>query len=385
MRWINNMSLRLRVSFATASLLAAACILLTFIVNLQAMQMAERIKAAPLNPAAPVVNQGAAESPGLPDITEELADSSRDHLYAQRQFKIESLIAMLAVSIGGGALAYIITWRALLPLNTLAHKIEHFDENTLTKRILLPETGDEVQLLAHSFNRMAEKLNRAFNTQKVFAASAAHELRTPLSILQTKIDVYRKKQAPTPKEQQNLLETFELSIARMSEMTNDLLEITNTRRLEKKEIICLRSLLEDIAESLEPIAQKRGVTLMIEGTDHPLIYGNYNLLGRALNNLVENAIKYNTENGWVRIQIGKLDDQAIITISDNGIGIPTEFHSMIFEPFFRVDPSRSRKQGGNGLGLAIVKNILERHDAKIRIKEGTVGTTFEIQIKAAKN
>jgi len=234
--------------------------------------------------------------------------------------------------------------------------------------------------LTYSFNEMSNKLDEAFSMQKRFSQSAAHELRTPLSVLKTKVEVFKKKKEHTKEEYDSLLNVISAHTNRLSELVTDILNFTNMEEVEYNHKIDIKGLLEDIIEELSIHAKDRHITVSLDGTEHTIL-GNNNLLHRALFNLVENAIKYNHDYGIVNIKVASVHEQTLITIEDSGIGIPKEMQTLIFEPFFRVDKSRSRQMGGTGLGLTMVKSIIEKHGGQIRVLDNKHGgSSFLITI-----
>ena len=213
----------------------------------------------------------------------------------------------------------------------------------------------------------------------------AHELRTPLAVLQTKIDVFKKSNHHSESDYDSLVTLFEKYTIRMTDIVNSLLELTNSQVIDFNESIDLYSLSEDILLELNHIATNNHVTLELEGNE-TFILGDYNLIHRALYNLIENAIKYNRQNGRVIIKIRKVTDKTIIEIIDTGIGIATENQSNIFKVFFRVEESRSRETAGSGLGLSIVKNIVDRHNGSIQVRNNEHGgCTFMIVLNNKQN
>lgn len=235
---------------------------------------------------------------------------------------------------------------------------------------------DEIHDLAVSFNSMTEKVNEAFLMQKRFSNNAAHELRTPLAVMRTKLDVFKKRKNPKSEEYDKLIQSMNSQLVRLSDIVNSLLSLTNMEDMDLNQKINLKEMIETICNDLYFISEKKGVKMNIIGKDE-VIRGNYDLIYRAFYNLIENSIKYNNENGEVEINIKNENE---IVIKDTGIGIPDELKANIFEPFFTVDKSRSRKLGGAGIGLSIVKSILDKHNGEIIVRDNEYnGSIFTIK------
>lgn len=375
---LKKMPIRLRLTVLSVLLLTLCCVGLTGILNFSANKMANVIEAVPVTPAIPLDADGKplASNPGPVELAP-LAPSERSQS-ARSAFFLQSIAAMALVTAIGGGLTYWIAGEALRPLQELSREMKNRTVHNLSKSLPVPQSHDEIADLTISFNEMSGKLGDIFAMQKRFSQSAAHELRTPLAVLKTKVDVFQKRTDHTPEDYDKLLSVVTDHTDRLSELVKNLLDLTNMDRLPCGEEIDLRSLLFSVAEELTPLAQEQGVTIAVDGEEMAL-FGNKTLLHRAFYNLTENAVKYNTPNGRVSISLGKTP--GVVTIADTGIGIPKEMRALIFEPFFRVDSSRSRKMGGAGLGLATVKAIIEKHHGRIDLLENPAGgTIFEIHL-----
>jgi len=288
---------------------------------------------------------------------------------------------MLFTIAGGGLLAYFVTGAALKPLKDLNKQVLNRSVHNLSETIPVPPTNDEIAELTTSFNTMTDRLNEAFLMQQRFSANAAHELRTPLTVLKTKLEVFRKKRTHTLEEYDMLITTIEKQADRLGGIVQNLLELTNIPENFEKETFDIKDTLEDILEELSPIAAEKNLALELKCNDDGL-YGNSDLLYHAFYNLIENAIKYNLPNGRVLISVESNDTQTTVQIADSGIGIPEKFKKSIFEPFYRVDTSRSRTLGGVGLGLSIVQIIIRMHDGDIHLtdnKDG--GSCFTVALR----
>ena len=237
--------------------------------------------------------------------------------------------------------------------------------DSLSRPIEVESGGEEIQELVKSFNQMTGQLSEAFAMQSRFSVSAAHELRTPLAVLRTRLDVFKKKEREQ-KEYDELVQTMETYVDRLSSLISNLLELTETGELPEVEDVSLDSVIKTVVKDLEPVAHEHAVKIH---TDiEPLtVRGNASLLYRALYNLVENAIRYNEKEGSITIDLKNQDTTGMVKIADTGVGIAPEARELIFEPFYRVNKSRSREFGGAGIGLSLVKAILKRHGAFIAV------------------
>lgn len=375
---LKKVPIKLRLTILSMLLLTICCVSLTLILNFSANQMANTIEATPVFPAAEKDGYdlpAKSDSAAMETTPAETADSQQ----ARTLFLYQSIAYMAAVVLVGGGLTYYISGKALQPLYDFNHQIKKRTEHNLSEQLPVPESHDEIADLTCSFNEMSSKLNEAFTAQKRFAQSAAHELRTPLTVLKTKIDVFGKKPVHTAEEYDKLLGVITRHTDRLSDLVKDLLELTNIDALDYSEKIKIKIMLTDISKELCGLTKDKNIAIAICGEEQT-VYGNKNLLHRAFYNLIENAIKYNTPNGQIRVLLSNNAGHTVITIADTGIGIPVELHPHIFEPFFRVDKSRSRQMGGAGLGLATVKSIIDKHGGEITVSDnidgGTIFTTI---------
>ncbi|WP_068984263.1 MULTISPECIES: sensor histidine kinase [Lysinibacillus] len=375
-----KMPIRLRFTVMMIILLTICCIGLTLILNFSAGIMATRIDAATLLPAQVVGednnNMDSLQTP--PDVM--MLTPSEESQQARTDFKMNSIVYLLIVIVGGGVLTYYISGKVLKPLDILNSQIKNRTVHNLSETMDIPSTNDEIAELTQSFNEMTNKLNDTFMMQSRFSANAAHELRTPLAVLKTKVDVFKKKHTHSAEEYNALIYVFEKQIQRLSELVSSLLNMTNMNDELANETICLKDVLEDIVSELSHIAEEKDVTLYLD-CDESVVYGNTDLLYQALYNIVENGIKYNIDGGMVIITVKTDKKQVVVEIKDTGIGIPDEEKKNIFEPFYRVDKSRSREMGGSGLGLSIVHSIIQKHNGNILITDHeNGGTCFEITL-----
>lgn len=370
---LNKMPIRLRLTVLSVLLLTLCCVGLTVTLNVSAKRMADVIESTPVVPAT---EMGAvAAVPSVPMTT--LAPTEHTQK-ARDQFQYQSILYMALVIVAGGGLTYYMTGKALRPLQELSGQMKNRTVHNLSEELTVPESRDELTDLTVSFNQMSRKLDEAFAMQKRFSQSAAHELRTPLTVLKTKVDVFQKKAEHTPEEYEKLLSVLTTHTDRLAALVKDLLDLTNMDALDCEESIDLSALLTQVVQELKPLASDKQVAISMEGAEKE-IRGNSSLLHRAFYNLIENGIKYNVENGAVNITVSDENHHGRVVIADTGIGVPEDAQALIFEPFYRVDKSRSRQMGGAGLGLATVKVIVEKHGGTIQVSTpASGGTQFEI-------
>lgn len=307
-------------------------------------------------------------------------------------FRIRSMIATGIIILLSSIGTYFISRRALTPLHDLSTKIGKIQAQNLSESLEIPDSNDEISQLTASFNKMLSRLDDAFTAQKQFSASAAHELRTPLAVMQTNLEVFARKKIPSTEEYQEIFSLIQEQTGRLSHLAEILLDMTGIQTVERSETISLAELTEEVFCDLAPVAEQKQIELIQRDGDCT-VTGSYLLLYRAVYNLVENAIKYNHPSGKVTVTLhpGKviLDassqphpaDCAFIEISDTGIGISPEYQEKIFAPFFRVDKSRSRAMGGAGLGLALVTEIARQHGGQVKVLESNEkGSTIALML-----
>ncbi|MEG1190748.1 MAG: ATP-binding protein [Oscillospiraceae bacterium] len=381
---LKKVPIRLRLTILSVLLLSLCCLGLTMILNLSANKMADVIEAMPVTPAVEAGKDPkgaeAEKNPPTAEMMPEIGLSaitspSEGSAAARNRFFQSSLIYMILVVVAGGGMTYYISGKALRPLGELNSQMKNRTVHNLSDTLPIPQSHDELAELTRSFNEMSAKLEEAFAMQKRFSQSAAHELRTPLTVLKTKVEVFKKKPAHTAEEYESLLSVITSHTNRLSALVKDLLDLTNMDALDCNEDLELKALGAEVAEELSGLAEARGVRLELLGGEQRT-KGNRSLLHRALYNLLENAIKYNVENGSVELLVSAEENKSLITITDSGVGIPRDARELIFEPFYRVDKSRSRQMGGAGLGLATVKSIIDKHQGKITVSENPKGGTI---------
>lgn len=294
--------------------------------------------------------------------------------YKKRSLLFSTLLALL-----GGVVTYYIVGHALKPLKKFSDKIEEVQAQNLADSRIEENEVKELNQLSVSYNKMLERLSEAFEVQRQFTANAAHELRTPLALMQVQLDLYNSTEHPGDDEcTGHTIAMITEQNERLSKMVKTLLDMSELRITVRDEKIMVDALVEEVLEDLEPLAAEKNVELI--GKCNPVtMTGSDILIYRLVYNLVENAIKYNHPEGKVTVTACQKEKKVILSVADTGSGIPGELRERVFEPFFRVDKSRSRELGGVGLGLALVHEIVKAHDGSISIKDNpSGGTVFEV-------
>ena len=294
-------------------------------------------------------------------------------------YKKSSLLFSTLLSLLGGVITFFISGHALKPLCDFSKKIEEVQAQNLSDSRIEENKFSELNQLSVSYNKMLERLSEAFKLQRQFTANAAHELRTPLAVMQLQIDLYNSSKHPNnDTSAQQTISMITEQTERLSKMVRTLLDMSELQTIARDEEIAISALVEEVLADLEPLAQEKGINL-IEKCDNVLLMGSDILIYRLVYNLVENAIKYNFSGGTVTVTATQQNSQLHLTVEDTGNGIPEELKERIFEPFFRLDKSRSRELGGVGLGLALVREIVRGHNGSILVKNNAnSGTTFEV-------
>ena len=294
-------------------------------------------------------------------------------------YKKSSLLFSTLLSLLGGVITFFISGHALKPLCDFSKKIEEVQAQNLSNSRIEENNFSELNQLSVSYNKMLERLSEAFKLQRQFTANAAHELRTPLAVMQLQIDLYNSSKHPdNDTSAQQTISMITEQTERLSKMVRTLLDMSELQTIARDEEIAISALVEEVLADLEPLAQEKGINL-IEKCDNVILMGSDILIYRLVYNLVENAIKYNFSGGTVTVTATQQNSQLHLTVEDTGNGIPEELKERIFEPFFRLDKSRSRELGGVGLGLALVREIVRVHNGSILVKNNAnSGTTFEV-------
>ena len=300
---------------------------------------------------------------------------------AQGRFRATNWYITAAVTLLSGILAYFVSGRALKPLRSFASQVEMVQMNNLADMKIDEDVLPEFKQLSHSFNQMLERLNTAFAAQRQFTGNAAHELRTPLALMQAQLELFSAEHPAMLPQTAEFLTLLREQTERLTQMTRTLLEMSNLQQVARNERIQLAPMIEEIFTDLAPLSDKRGVTLTAEGDG--IMTGSDALIYRLIFNLTENAVKYNRPGGSVRISVTQEPEKLLLRVSDTGCGIPEEYQRSIFQPFFRVDKSRSREYGGAGLGLSLVWEIADLHGGSVWVEESSdKGTTIAVELPA---
>ena len=303
---------------------------------------------------------------------------------AKHSFCMRGWYIALAVTVLGGAVAYFVSGRALKPLKRFTEKAERVQLQSLTEITLSEDEAVEFSRLSRAVNQMLLRLKQAFDAQQQFVGNAAHELRTPLALMQARLDLYMSTDhGDSCPETAETIAMMREQTERLSRMVRTLLDMSELKAVPRNDRIQLAPMIEEVLADLSPLAEKSGVTLAQSGGDL-WITGSDVLVYRAIFNLVENGVKYNRPGGSVCVAVSRRGEEAMIEIKDTGCGIPEDFRESVFQPFFRVDKSRSREKGGVGLGLSLVWEIAHLHGGDVRIREsGESGTVIELTLPAS--
>lgn len=318
---------------------------------------------------------------GIPDDAwDDFANDFSVQVYNNKaDYKKKSLLFSALMAVVGGVATYYISGRALKPLNEFSDTIEAVQAQNLSDSQIEESSVTELNRLSVSYNQMLARLSEAFKVQRQFTANAAHEFRTPLAVMQLQLDLYNSTEHPTNDAcaQQTIRMVTEQN-ERLTKMVKTLLDMSELQTVARDDTVELDALVEEVLADLEPLAQEKNIQL-IENCEKITMTGSDILLYRLVYNLVENAIKYNNADGTVTVAATRKDGHVCLTISDTGSGIPDEMKERIFEPFFRLDKSRSRALGGVGLGLALVREIVSVHGGSITVTSNpSGGTTFAV-------
>ena len=298
---------------------------------------------------------------------------------AQGRFRTTNWYITAAVTLLSGILAYFVSGRALKPLRSFTSQVEQVQMNNLADMKVSEDVLPELRQFSHSFNQMLERLNNAFAAQRQFTGNAAHELRTPLALMQAQLELFSAEHSDVLPETAEFLTLLREQTERLTQMTKTLLEMSSLQQVARNERIQLAPMIEEIFTDLAPLAEKRSITLEAEG--NAALTGSDALIYRLLFNLTENAVKYNRPGGSVQVTVTQEPEKLRIRVSDTGCGIPEEYQHSIFQPFFRVDKSRSREYGGAGLGLSLVWEIADLHGGSVWVeKSSDKGTTIAVEL-----
>lgn len=363
-------SLQLKLTLLLSLLMIVSCVLMYFFISHSAVSGMDglqnyMIKVDPQDGDSPITFNVDPKAL-FPQFEQEIQETKED-------FLLRSVIATTIIILLSSVCTYFLTKKTLTPLQKLTSEVSQIQAQNLSTQLAVPNSKDEIAQLTISFNEMLTRLDNAFSTQKQFSANAAHELRTPLAVLQTNLEVFEKKQEPEMVEYQQLFTMIKEQTARLSQLVGTLLDMTNLKSVPRTDHVSLEELVDEVFCDLDPVAEKAGISIHFNDSanqdSHTDVTGSYVLLYRAVYNLVENAIKYNRPNGSVTVSVKEKNSQVMILVKDTGIGISPENQKKIFDPFFRVDKSRSRAMGGAGLGLALVDSIAREHGGSVKVLE----------------
>ena len=375
---MRRLSLQWRITLMTVLLIGVTCIAMNLLLCSSGVYYMDTITDTLQGDSTVILNGEGAESfdPQLITPNENLAIVVNG---AQGRFRTTNWYITAVVTVLSGILAYFVSGRALKPLRSFASQVEKVQLNNLADMRINEDVLPEFRQLSHSFNQMLERLNNAFTAQRQFTGNAAHELRTPLALMQAQLELFSAEHPDVLPETAEFLTLLREQTERLTQMTKTLLEMSNLQQVARNEHIQLAPMIEEIFTDLTPLAENNDIALEVEG-DGAMI-GSDALIYRLLFNLTENAVKYNRHGGSVRVTVSQESEKLLIRVSDTGRGIPEEFQRSIFQPFFRVDKSRSREYGGAGLGLSLVWEIAELHGGSVRVtKSSDRGTTISVEL-----
>ena len=378
---MKRMSLQWRLTCITTLCIAIICGCLTMFVYKNGVYYIDSLQDAVESQGNEKGNTSDEIVISIPDDKwDEFADDFSVQVYNNKaDYKRNSLIITVLLALLGGVVTYFISGHALRPIREFSDKIEEVQAQNLSDSRIEENNVKELNQLGISYNKMLERLSDAFEIQRQFTANAAHELRTPLALMQVQLDLYNS--ASHPGNDADTLQTIKMVTEqndKLNRMVKTLLDMSELQTVGRDDKIILDAIVEEVLADLEPLAQEKNIKLIGKCEDTTMI-GSDILIYRLVYNLVENAIKYNHPLGQVTVTAYQRKKQVYLSVEDTGNGIPKELRERVFEPFFRVDKSRSRELGGVGLGLALVREIVRVHDGSICIKSGkTGGTIFEV-------
>ena len=378
---MKRMSLQWRLTCITTLCIAIICGCLTMFVYKNGVHYIDSLQDAVEAQGDEKGNKSDEIYISIPDDKwDEFADEFSVQVYNNKaDYKRNSLIITVLLALFGGVVTYFISGHALRPIREFSDKIEEVQAQNLSDSRIEENNVKELNQLGISYNKMLERLSDAFEIQRQFTANAAHELRTPLALMQVQLDLYNS--ATHPGNDADTLQTIKMVTEqndKLNRMVKTLLDMSELQTVGRDDKIILDAIVEEVLADLEPLAVEKNIKLIGKCEDATMI-GSDILIYRLVYNLVENAIKYNHPLGQVTVTAYQRNKHVYLSVEDTGSGIPKELRERVFEPFFRVDKSRSRELGGVGLGLAFVREIVRVHDGSICIKSGkTGGTIFEV-------
>lgn len=381
---MKRLSLQWRITLLTALLIAGTCICLNLLLYHSGAVSIDSLNGFVFEytPESSEDPDGLAIEISDSQMTEFISRFSDEAYDVKTDFGRKGWLITVAVTIVSAAIAYFVSGQALKPLRKLSQQAEKIDQDSISDIRLNEDTVKEFRQLSVSVNLMLDRLSESFATQRQFSGNAAHELRTPLAIMQTKLELFAAEHKNMEGDTAELVRSQAEQLDRLSKLVHTLLEMSNLSSAPRSERIELAPLVEEIITDLTPLASQNDIT-MEQDCDNVVITGSDALIYRLVFNLIENAVKYNRRGGSVSVSVHKENNDVVVRVSDTGCGIPEEYRESIFQPFFRVDKSRSRQMGGVGLGLALVHEIAVLHGGSVRAESGNKpGTMFIVTLPA---
>ena len=373
---MKKLSLQWRITLMTALLICSTCMAMNWLIGCSGRHYMDSIGAnlsTAIDPSEGAVEYFDPSREGLdPNLTIVIYG-------AQNSFTATNWYITAVVTLLGGILAYFVSGRALRPLRTFVAQVEKVQPNNLADMKITEEVLPEFRQFSDSFNQMLERLDEGFTAQRQFTGNAAHELRTPLALMQAQVELFSAEHPDVLPETADFLRLLREQTERMTQMTRTLLEMCGLQAVPCTDHIELGPMIDEIFADLAPLAEKNNITLEREGDG--VMTGSDTLIYRLLFNLTENAIKYNRPGGSVRLSVTPEPEKLLIRVADTGRGIPEHFQRSVFQPFFRVDKSRSREYGGVGLGLSLVWEIVKLHGGTVCVENSSeAGTTVAVSL-----
>ena len=381
---MKRLSLQWRITLLTALLISGTCICLNLLLYHSGAVSIDSLNGFVFEytPEISEDSDGLAIEISDSQMSEFIVRFSDEAYDVKADFGRKCWLITIAVTIVSAAIAYFVSGQALKPLRKLSQQAEKIDQDSISDIRLNEDTVKEFRQLSVSVNLMLDRLSESFATQRQFSGNAAHELRTPLAIMQTKLELFAAEHKNMEGDTAELVRSQAEQLDRLSKLVHTLLEMSNLSSAPRSERIELAPLVEEIITDLTPLAGRNDIT-MEQDCDNVVITGSDALIYRLVFNLIENAVKYNRRGGSVSVSVHKENNDAVVRVSDTGCGIPEEYRESIFQPFFRVDKSRSRQMGGVGLGLALVHEIAALHGGSVRTEpENKPGTVFIVTLPA---
>lgn len=373
---MKKLSLQWRITLMTAFLTCMTCVAMNLLLSYSGRHYMDSI-------SSHITSCGDTDK-GEPDFFDPEREKLDQELTiiihgAQESFIATNWCITAAVTLLGGVLAYFLSGRALNPLRAFTSQVEKVQPNNLSDMKMAEDVLPEFRQFSRSFNQMLDRLDDGFAAQRQFTGNAAHELRTPLALMQAQLELFSTEHPKMLPETAGFLHLLREQTERMTQMTKTLLEMSELRTVPCNDHIEIAPMIEEIFTDLTPLAEKNGIIL--ESTGDGTMTGSDTLIYRLLFNLTENAIRYNRPDGMVRITVTEEEKRLIIRVSDTGCGVPEQYRESIFQPFFRVDKSRSRENGGVGLGLSLVWEIVTLHGGEVCVEESSEkGTTIAVRL-----